>query len=111
MMISMKQLIATLRTHEKRAPRLEISDPVGRAAAELSGDARLTVDHLTLSSRAQDMLKARGVLNDMPPLREDRLAQIKERVQSGTYEVPSQDVAAKIISRAVVNRLLSDGGG
>ncbi len=110
-MISMKQLVATLRTHDKRTPRLKTSDSVGRATGQTSTDVRPAGDHLTLSSRAQDMLKARGVLNGMPTLREDKLAQIKERLQSGTYEVPSQDVAAKIISRAVVNRLLSDGGG
>lgn len=110
-MISMKQLVATLRTHEKRTPRLDTSEPIGRTTPGSAQDARSAGDDITLSSRAQDMLKARGVLNEMPPVRDDRLAHIKERVQSGAYEVPSQDVAAKIISRAVVNQILSDGGG
>ena len=110
MMISDKQLMAALKTNVNRTAALDRAEEIKslRGASDNVAKA-LQTDDLSLSSQAREVMKVRRALDNMPPVRQDKLAEIKEQVQSGTYEVSSGDLAEKILGRAVVNRLLSDG--
>ncbi len=111
MMISSKQLIAALQGSESRTAALDRSEEVRSAQGMSEQHSRVVrTDDITLSSRAQEVMKARRALSNMPPVREEKIAEIKGRIEDGTYDVPAEEVAEKVISRAVVNRLFSDGG-
>ncbi len=110
MMVSDRQLIAALRTSQRRT-----SGPgsVGKVDA-FRGERQATRsglggDDLSLSSRAREVMTLRRALSEMPPNRTDRLVGIRERVARGTYHVPLEDVAEKIITRGVVNRVAAEG--
>jgi len=49
--------------------------------------------------------KVQMMLADMPELRMDRIEEIRDALESGSYEIDSQKVAARIITNAVAERL------
>ncbi len=110
MMVSAKQLIAALRTSQLRTSAPGSVRKVDALRRECQAPkSSLGGDDLALSSRAHDVMMLRRALSEMPPNRTDRLAGIRERVARGTYHVPLEDVAEKIITRGVVNRIAGEG--
>jgi len=54
-------------------------------------------DKVELSSRAKDLQRAVEIVRATPEVRADKVAALKEKVDSGTYEVDSKQVASKMI--------------
>ncbi|SIQ29794.1 flagellar biosynthesis anti-sigma factor FlgM [Halanaerobium kushneri] len=55
-------------------------------------------DSTQISAKAKEIMTARAELKKMPQLREEKVAALKERVQSGNYQVDSKNLAAKILN-------------
>ena len=55
-------------------------------------------DEISLSATAKDMQVAKNALNAVPDVREAKIADIKSRMESGTYDVSVDDFAAKLMS-------------
>lgn len=55
-------------------------------------------DAYEISQSAKDYQVARKAVSESPDVREDRVAQIKEAIASGTYNVSSQEIAEKMVS-------------
>jgi negative regulator of flagellin synthesis FlgM len=55
-------------------------------------------DEVALSSVAKDFQTVYKLLNTTPDIREDKVNSIKERMNSGTYNVKAEEVADKILS-------------
>jgi negative regulator of flagellin synthesis FlgM len=56
---------------------------------------------LTLSAHAQDFKAVYEVLSKVPDIREDKVADIMNRMNRGEYNVSSKDLAAKMLSKFV----------
>jgi negative regulator of flagellin synthesis FlgM len=59
-------------------------------------------DEVQISKEAMDfqlVMKAAKAARDVPDIREEVVAPIKERLDSGTYEVDSKDIADKLLAR------------
>ena len=54
-------------------------------------------DAVELSPEAQEAAGLKQHLAEMSGVREERVAELSRRVQSGTYQVPARDVARKIL--------------
>ncbi len=54
-------------------------------------------DEAVLSSRAQEIQVARQALEQLPAIREDRVAELKRRIKTGTYNVSAEDIAGKML--------------
>jgi negative regulator of flagellin synthesis FlgM len=54
-------------------------------------------DSVTLSDSARSLAAAREAVQAAPAVREDKVADIKQRVDSGTYEVSSKVLARNIV--------------
>lgn len=63
------------------------------------GKATKTSDCLQLSQTGKDYQVAKQAVKDAPDIREDKVNQIKERMQSGTYQVTGEAFAEKILER------------
>lgn len=65
-----------------------------------SGAAGATshADQLALSSRAEEIKVARAALAETPEVRAERVAELKARVQAGTYRVDPDKVAERILN-------------
>lgn len=56
-------------------------------------------DVLQLSSAGKDYQTVKAAVLGCPDIREELTASIKERIQSGTYEVSSESFAEKLLSK------------
>jgi negative regulator of flagellin synthesis FlgM len=56
-------------------------------------------DALEVSSAAKEYQVAYKALKDVPDVRADKIAALKEKVQSGTYSVDAMEVSEKMISQ------------
>lgn len=55
-------------------------------------------DQLELSRRAEEIRAARAALADTPEVRAQRVAELKAKVESGTYRVDAEKVAERILN-------------
>ena len=67
------------------------TQPSGRVA-----QTRSDSDSVSLSAQASDYQIARRAVANAPDVRADRVNQIRERLEAGTYNVSSYDVASRI---------------
>ncbi len=56
-------------------------------------------DAVEISQSAKDYQVAKKAVAEAADVREDKVAEIKEAVASGTYNVSSQEIAEKMVSR------------
>lgn len=58
-------------------------------------------DNVTISEKGKDVSEITRTLKSMPEVRADKIADLKERIANGTYNVSARDVAAKIVNTAL----------
>lgn len=63
-------------------------------------------DELALSGEGRIKQKAFQVARQADTFRQDRVDELREQISSGTYTVTDDEVADKMISRAVVDHLV-----
>lgn len=79
-----------------------ISQIYGNSTAKKSNTANGTSyasfkDEVSFSSTGKDMQVAKNALAATPDVREAKINDIKQRIESGTYEVSVDDFAAKLM--------------
>lgn len=60
-------------------------------------------DKVSISTQSRDINVARGVIEDLPEIREARVAELKKAVDSGTYQVDAEKLADKLALDSLVN--------
>lgn len=55
-------------------------------------------DDLNISSKALDYQTALSAINKVPDIREEKVNDIMERINNGTYNISSEEIAKKILS-------------
>lgn len=58
-------------------------------------------DRVSFSPQAQEMLAARRTLASLPDIREEKIAEIRSRMDAGDYRIDSQAIAAAMIRQAI----------
>ena len=56
-------------------------------------------DELTISRAGQDYRIAKQAVAQSPDVREDKVADIKSRIEAGTYDVSPDDFASKLLEK------------
>jgi flagellar biosynthesis anti-sigma factor FlgM len=99
MRINDKQFIKTEQydraTEGKKTARAD-----AKTAASVSAQAGVATDSVELSSRVRDVADIKTQLQDSPDMRESLVADLREQIKSGTYNVSSHDIASGIVRRA-----------
>ncbi len=62
-------------------------------------DKSYAKDELHISRSAQDYQIAKNAVSEAPDVREDKIAELKEALASGTYNVSSQEIAEKMVNK------------
>ena len=75
------------------------------AAAEQKEQQQAKADTVALSSAAKDIQEAQKQLEAIPDVREEKVAQLKEQIENGTYEIDAEKIADKMIKDALLNDL------
>jgi negative regulator of flagellin synthesis FlgM len=58
-----------------------------------------------LSRKDEELQTARKALEDIPDVREDKVARIKKQIENGTYEIDSEKTAEEMIKESLTNDL------
>jgi len=66
----------------------------------------LSEDKVALSPEAKEIQEVKKILDSLPDVREDKVAEIREQIENGTYEVDSEKVAFRMIKESILNELL-----
>ncbi len=83
-----RNLLAKYASEVEQDKRPEGSDAPGR---ERPGDS------LELSEKARQLRRITEVVEQMPEVRREKVAEIKRKIRNGNYEVSSEEVAEKMI--------------
>jgi negative regulator of flagellin synthesis FlgM len=89
-------------TEHQTIPKI-VKLPENRAAETLpekTSSAHGGHDRVSLSPQARELLKAQQSLAALPDVREDKVSEIKARVDGGRYHIDSEAIAAKMIREA-----------
>ncbi len=54
-------------------------------------------DRVNLSKRAKDIEEMRNFIGGLPETRESKIEEIREAIQSGTYQINSMGIAARML--------------
>lgn len=74
---------------------------VEKTSAEQQQATGVESDNVTLSKKSKDVSEMTLTLKSMPDVRADKIADLKERIANGTYNISAKDVAAKIVNTAL----------
>ena len=66
----------------------------------------LTEDKVALSSEAKQIQAAKRIVDSLPDIREEKVAEIRERIENGTYRVDSEKIAFRMIKESILDQLL-----
>jgi len=74
-------------------------------ASEQPEKQQAKADTVELSDTGKRIQEAHKQLESIPDIREEKVAQLKEQVENGTYEVDAEKVADKMLKEALLNDL------
>ncbi|HHW23083.1 MAG TPA: flagellar biosynthesis anti-sigma factor FlgM [Clostridiaceae bacterium] len=61
------------------------------------GEVSSKKDEFSISGTAKDFTNVMRILRQIPDIRQDRVNEIKQKIESGQYSVQASDVAEKIV--------------
>ncbi|MGR6837104.1 flagellar biosynthesis anti-sigma factor FlgM [Syntrophomonas erecta] len=99
MIISRTQVHNILKLYGKDPASHRVDKP-----QESRGKAR--PDDLAISSESRMKQKAMQAIKQAPDIRMDKVKDLQERISAGTYTLSADEVAEKMIERAIVDHLI-----
>jgi negative regulator of flagellin synthesis FlgM len=70
-------------------------------------DTVLKEDRVELSQKAKDLQEAKKLLNEMPDVREEKVALLKKQIEDGSYRVDGEKVAGKMLEESLLNNIVT----
>ncbi len=64
-------------------------------------------DAVDLSAQGKEIQALKQRIAQLPEVREDRVAELKSAIQSGTYQVSARQVAEKMVDRSLADHLIN----
>ena len=81
-------------------------DPViNEGAKPVSGGATVATERVDLSTEAKDFQRIKQILDETPDVREEKVRELKDRIESGNYAVDSGKVAAKMLGESLIDTI------
>jgi len=80
-----------------KAGKSAVPDAAAGKAAIANAPAEASAAKVSLSSRAQDVMKAKEIAMAAPEIREDRVAELQKAIDAGKYKVDAKEVADKMV--------------
>ena len=60
-------------------------------------------DTVVISDAAKRIQEIRNQLDEIPDVREDKVAQLRNQIENGTYEINADKIADRIIKEGLIN--------
>jgi negative regulator of flagellin synthesis FlgM len=75
------------------------------ATSEQPEKQQAKTDTVVLSDTAKTVQEAQTQLKSIPDVREDKVAELREQIEKGTYEPDAEKIAGKMIKDSLLNDL------
>lgn len=98
MLISFKQVQEALKVYNQKTQTRRIDD-VKKAGSVMGSDK------VTLSTEGREIQAIRQKIAESPEIREAKVAELREAIKSGTYNVSGEEIAEKMLSRNLLDNL------
>jgi negative regulator of flagellin synthesis FlgM len=76
------------------ADRVNHTNDPATSANSLSGK-----DRATLSERSRELAKARSTLEETSDVRSEKVEELHDKVQNGTYQVPQEEIVKRLLAQ------------
>jgi negative regulator of flagellin synthesis FlgM len=70
-----------------------------------SSDA-ISRDEIVLSPEARQIQQAKELIDSLPDIREEKVAEIRARIEAGEYQIDGEKIAEKMIEESLLNELI-----
>jgi negative regulator of flagellin synthesis FlgM len=77
----------------------------GSEDGKVSGQAAPKADTVVISDGAKRIQEAQTQLQAIPDVRADKVAELRTRIENGTYEIKPDKIADKMIRESLLNDL------
>lgn len=67
------------------------------------GTASSPTERVDLSTTAKDVQQLKEKISSLPEVREDKVREIKQKLQDGTYEVSAEQIAGKMVGETILD--------
>jgi negative regulator of flagellin synthesis FlgM len=88
---------------EAYASQVQVKPKTEEAAAMDVRQSAIKEDTVSISDTAKRVQEARSQLQSIPDTRHDMIAEIKRRIEDGTYEIHPEKIAEKMIRESLLN--------
>jgi negative regulator of flagellin synthesis FlgM len=86
-------------------PNLQKPDRSKEKGGERSEEV-LSKDQVTVSEKAKEIGRLQVEVSKLPEIRADRVEEIKNAINAGTYNVKGEAVAGKLLKEAIIDSLV-----
>ena len=70
-------------------------------AIDRAKESATKTDTVVISDAAKRIQEARAKLDEIPDVREDKVAELRNQIQNGTYQIDADKIAAKLLKEHV----------
>ena len=74
-------------------------------SAKQPAEGVMKEDKVVLSAEVKRIQEAKILLDSVPDIREEKVAQIKAQIENGTYQVEEKKLAQKMMKESLLNEL------
>ncbi|MGO9380316.1 MAG: flagellar biosynthesis anti-sigma factor FlgM [Dissulfurispiraceae bacterium] len=78
----------------------------GKASEGKTAEGTSQDDQITLSGTAKEIGRLQAEVSKLPDVRTDRVEELQNAINSGTYNVKGEAVAGKVIKNAIIDNLI-----
>jgi negative regulator of flagellin synthesis FlgM len=88
-----------IQQYQKSEPvRSEGDKPAG-------GGTAITTEKVELSTKAQEYQRIRQILDQVPDVREEKVQELKTRIESGNYQIDAGKLATKMLGESLIDTI------
>ncbi|MGI6143948.1 MAG: flagellar biosynthesis anti-sigma factor FlgM [bacterium] len=105
MIISHSQLQEVLKAYGSPAAKADRTKARGPERPRQPGQSVIE-DRLSLSEQAREIKRVKEMARRAPDVRTEKVEEVKRQIEAGTYNVSGEEIAAKLLSRLLVDELI-----
>ena len=91
---SITELISQYKINEEKVS----SEPEKQVANSVVPEEKVT-----LSSAARDIQQAEKAIKELPDVREEKVQELKDQIETGTYDVNGEKIAEKMMRESLID--------
>ena len=71
--------------------------PTSEATTDASRPGAARGDSVALSGRVRELRRVVDIVRNLPDIREERVAELRQQIQDGSYQVPEEGLASRLM--------------